>query len=64
MLETAENVRARYGITREEQDRWALRSQQATAAAVREGRFADEIVPVTVSHRPGMTGERPWPRMS
>jgi acetyl-CoA C-acetyltransferase len=56
MLETAENVRARYGITRDEQDRWALRSQQATAAAVREDRFVDEIVPVPVPAHPRRPG--------
>jgi acetyl-CoA C-acetyltransferase len=48
MLETAENVRAEYGIGREEQDAFALRSQQAWAAAAREGRFDDEIVGVTL----------------
>jgi acetyl-CoA C-acetyltransferase len=48
MIETAENLRRQYGISRAEQDALALRSQQATAAAVREGRFADEIVPVEV----------------
>ncbi|WP_404386415.1 acetyl-CoA C-acetyltransferase [Knoellia locipacati] len=53
MLETAENVRAKYGISREDQDAWALRSQQATAAAVAAGRFDDEIVPVTVPARRG-----------
>jgi len=46
MLETAENLRREYRIGREEQDEYALRSQQRTAAAVRAGRFAEEIVPV------------------
>ncbi|GAW28339.1 acetyl-CoA C-acyltransferase [Carboxydocella sp. ULO1] len=45
---TAENVAQRYGITREEQDRFALASHQKAAAAIREGRFKDEIVPLTV----------------
>jgi acetyl-CoA C-acetyltransferase len=46
MLETAENLRREYGISRHEQDQYALQSQQRTAAAVREGRFADEIAAV------------------
>ncbi|HWW57967.1 MAG TPA: acetyl-CoA C-acyltransferase [Sphingopyxis sp.] len=48
MLETAELVAERYGIGREAQDAYALQSQQRTAAAQAAGRFADEIVPVTV----------------
>jgi acetyl-CoA C-acetyltransferase len=48
MLETAENVRREYSIDRLAQDAWALRSQQNAAAAVREGRFADEILGVEV----------------
>jgi acetyl-CoA C-acetyltransferase len=51
MLETAENLRAQYGISREEQDRFALRSQQATADAVAKGLFDDEIVGVEVPRR-------------
>ncbi len=47
MLETAETVADRYGITREEQDAFALQSQQRTAAAQEAGRFDDEIVPLT-----------------
>ncbi len=43
---TAENIAARYGITRERQDRFALQSQQRAAAAIKEGRFREEIVPV------------------
>lgn len=46
MLETAEVVAARYGITREAMDAYALQSQQRTAAAQEAGRFADEIVPL------------------
>ncbi|KRE42798.1 acetyl-CoA C-acetyltransferase [Knoellia sp. Soil729] len=53
MIETAENVRERYGVSREDQDAWALRSQQATAAAVAAGSFDDEIVPVTVLGKRG-----------
>ncbi|MEU3613327.1 acetyl-CoA C-acetyltransferase [Streptomyces sp. NPDC006872] len=55
MLETAENLRRAYGIPREEQDRLALRSHEKAVAAQRAGRFADEIVPVTVSTRKGET---------
>ncbi|WP_350278368.1 acetyl-CoA C-acetyltransferase [Kribbella sp. HUAS MG21] len=53
MLETAENVRREYGITREEQDLFALRSHQRAIAAQAEGRFADELVPVEVPGRRG-----------
>jgi acetyl-CoA C-acetyltransferase len=49
MIETAEVVAQRYGISREAQDAYALQSQQRTAAAQANGRFADEIVPMTVS---------------
>jgi len=53
MGETAENVAERYGISREDQDRFALRSQQRAAAAIREGKFKEEIVPVPVTDRSG-----------
>jgi acetyl-CoA C-acetyltransferase len=46
MLETAENLRRRYGIARDEQDELALRSHQLAVAAQRDGKFAQEIVPV------------------
>ena len=49
MLETAENLRREYAISREEQDELALRSQERALRAVAEGRFVDEIVPVSVS---------------
>jgi acetyl-CoA C-acetyltransferase len=55
MLETAENVRREYGIGRAEQDEYAVRSHQRAAAARDAGRFADEIVPVTVKGRKGDT---------
>ncbi|KRF20583.1 acetyl-CoA acetyltransferase [Nocardioides sp. Soil797] len=48
MLETAENLRAEYGISRAEQDEFALASQEKAVLAMKEGRFEDEIVPVTV----------------
>lgn len=53
MGETAENLADRDGITREEQDRFAWRSQQKTAAAQRNGRLAREIVPVEIPQRKG-----------
>ena len=46
MGETGENVAERYGVSREEQDAFALQSQQRWAAADEAGRFADELVPV------------------
>jgi acetyl-CoA C-acetyltransferase len=48
MIETAENLRRDYGISRAEQDEFAVRSHHRAAAARDAGRFADEIVPVTV----------------
>ena len=45
---TAENLAEKFGVSREEQDQIALRSQQRTAAAIKEGKFKDEIVPVEV----------------
>ena len=51
MAQTAENLAIERGITREEADRYALRSQQAAEAGYRAGRFKDEIVPVTVRER-------------
>ena len=49
MLQTAETVARRYGISRERQDEYALKSQQRTAAAQAAGRFDAEIVPVTTT---------------
>lgn len=51
MLETAETVARRYGITRAAQDDYAAMSQQRAAAAQREGRFAAEIVPIAATMR-------------
>ncbi|HEX6634138.1 MAG TPA: acetyl-CoA C-acyltransferase [Usitatibacter sp.] len=48
MLETAETVAKRYGISREKQDEYGVASQQRAAAAAAAGRFAEEIVPITV----------------
>jgi 3-oxoadipyl-CoA thiolase len=49
MPETAENVAADYGISRADQDAFALRSQQRAAAAMASGRFKEETTPVTVT---------------
>ena len=48
MSETAENVADEFHVSREDQDAFAFRSQQRTADAIRSGRLADEIVPVTL----------------
>ncbi|KRF21073.1 acetyl-CoA acetyltransferase [Nocardioides sp. Soil797] len=53
MLETAENLRREYTISREEQDELAARSQQRAVAAQESGILAEEIVPVTVPSRKG-----------
>jgi acetyl-CoA C-acetyltransferase len=63
MIETAEVVAERYGVSRERQDEYALQSQQRTAQAQTEGRFVDEIAPLkttmTVTDRAtGATSER------
>ena len=50
---TAENVAQKYGIAREEQDRFALASQEKALAAIEAGRFADEIVPLEVPQKKG-----------
>lgn len=53
MGETAENVAEKYAVSREEQDTYALRSHQRAVAAQREGRFNDEILPVSVPQKKG-----------
>jgi 3-oxoadipyl-CoA thiolase len=53
MGETAENVAEKYAVSREDQDAFALRSHQHAIAAQREGRFADEILPVSVPQKKG-----------
>jgi 3-oxoadipyl-CoA thiolase len=57
MGETGENVAERYGISREEQDRFALQSHQRAIAATKEGRFAEQIAPIEVP--PRRRGEEP-----
>lgn len=53
MGETAETLAERYKISREEQDQFALRSQQKAEAAIKSGRFEDEIAPVTLKTKKG-----------
>ncbi|HET6781224.1 MAG TPA: thiolase family protein [bacterium] len=53
MGETAENVAERFGITREEQDQFALRSHQLASKAIAQGTFRDEIVPVVIPRKDG-----------
>src|SRR5476649_2992275 len=53
MPETAENVADDFGISRADQDRFALASQDKAAQAIREGRFNDEIVPVSLAQKKG-----------
>lgn len=67
MGETAENVAQEFNISREDQDAYALRSQQRTAAAITSGRLAKEICPVTIPQRKGEavivdTDEHPRPQ--
>jgi 3-oxoadipyl-CoA thiolase len=53
MPETAENVAAEFGISRDAQDAFALRSQEKAAAAIASGRMAQEIAPVLIAQRRG-----------
>jgi acetyl-CoA C-acetyltransferase len=55
MGQTAENVAEKYQITREQQDAFAVASQNKAEAAITSGRFKDEIVPVTIKSRKGDT---------
>ncbi|MGV3026150.1 acetyl-CoA C-acetyltransferase [Clostridium thermobutyricum] len=50
---TAENIAERWGITREDQDNFAVNSQNKAEAAIKSGRFKDEIVPVVIPQRKG-----------
>jgi 3-oxoadipyl-CoA thiolase len=54
MGETGENVAERFGISREDQDAFALASQRRTAAAIAEARYAEQLVPISI---PGRKGE-------
>ncbi|WP_417899055.1 acetyl-CoA C-acetyltransferase [Bacillus haimaensis] len=51
MGHTAEQVASKYGVSREDQDAFAVRSHERAARAIREGKFVDEIVPVDVAVR-------------
>jgi acetyl-CoA C-acetyltransferase len=53
MGETAENIAEKYGISRTEQDEFAAMSQQKAEKAIKEGKFREEIVPVTIKRRKG-----------
>ena len=53
MPETAENVAQEFAVNRADQDAFALRSQQRAAAAIAEGRLAEEIVPISVAQKKG-----------
>lgn len=69
MAETAENVAEDFAVSREDQDQFALRSQQKAAAAMASGVFSEEIVPVHVPQRRGDTlvvdtDEHPRPESS
>jgi acetyl-CoA C-acetyltransferase len=55
MGQTAENIASRYQITREDQDRFAVASQNRAEAAQKAGKFKDEIAPVTIKTRKGET---------
>ena len=55
MGETAEKLAVQYDISRDEQDRYALRSQQRAEAATKEGRFNDEITPIELKSKKGTT---------
>jgi len=53
MIETAENLRAEYDISRTAQDEWAVRSHERAVQAIKNGLFDDEMVPVTIPGRKG-----------
>ncbi|MDX6749558.1 acetyl-CoA C-acetyltransferase [Geminicoccaceae bacterium 1502E] len=65
MGNTAENVAQKWQLTREEQDRFAVASQNKAEAAIKAGRFKDEIVPVTIKTRKGdvVVDTDEYPRM-
>src|ERR1043166_2512633 len=55
MAGTAENLARKFEVSREEQDKYALRSQKAAKRALEEGVFADEITPIEIKNRKGTT---------
>lgn len=63
---TAENIAQLYGLTREEQDKFAVSSQNKAEIAIKEGKFKDEIVPVNIPQRKGdpvVIGTDEYPRL-
>ena len=58
MIETAENLRREYAISRTEQDEWAVRSHQRAVSAIDEGKFADETIPVELPGTRGRQAQR------
>jgi acetyl-CoA C-acetyltransferase len=63
---TAENVAEKFGVTRQDQDALAFRSQQNAGRAIKEGRFKDEIIPISIPQKKGNplifdTDEHPRP---
>ena len=52
---TAENVARRWSISREDQDAWAVESHQRAVAAAKAGRFADQIIPIELKSKAGVT---------
>jgi len=54
MAVTAENCASKYGVSREDQDRYAIRSQQLAERAWKEGRLGQEVVPVEIKSRKGV----------
>jgi acetyl-CoA C-acetyltransferase len=65
MIETAENLRREYKISRVEQDEWAVRSHERAVSAIQRGLFEDETIPVEITDRSGTrvisTDEHPRP---
>ena len=62
MLETAENLRREYAISREDQDAFSLQSHQRATAAIAAGKFEEEIVPVALSQNAGLVRDDEHPR--
>ena len=65
---TAENLAEKYSVTRQEQDEWSLRSHQRACAAIKDGKFKDEIVPIEIKSKKGTkifdTDEHPNPNLT
>ncbi len=61
---TAENVANRYNISREDQDHFAVRSHQRAAAAIKDGKFKEEIVPLKMVQKTVDPTTKRWRRKS